>query len=360
MHLLLLAALAATPDPGLAVMDFAAQGASPELAAAVSATVSQKLSTLGVFRISSADTTRLVLGMERQKQLLGCESCSGAALGEMSSFEFVVTGKVMKAAGKGSSSYSVILTLLAATSPQPLSTARAEAANEAALLEETQAAAVKLVGKLLEGRQGHLVVQASEVGAAVKVDDTQVGTTPLDAPIALGAGPHLVSVEKDGFSRNRKEVRVVQEQVAEEYVRLVPSPDTILGYEVKATRMRVLAWSALGVGVVAGGVFGIAQSEAARLYGSATVSGSFEFNRAQLIAGNESVRTLAGQQKAQIETMQAVSVVGLGFCLAGLASSAVLFITQDPPGKYDAYRSKKGVAVSLAPAPGGVVMAGSF
>ncbi len=44
-----------------------------------------------------------------------------------------------------------------------------------------------------------------------------------------------------------------------------------------------------------------------------------------------------------------------------LLSLPLLFVVGDPPGRYEAYRQKTGVvAMQLSPAPGGVVLSGSF
>jgi len=54
--------------------------------------------------------------------------------------------------------------------------------------------------KEIEGRTGTLAIDVSEPGANVSVDDHPVGVSPLKAPVRLGAGPHRVSVTKDGFT----------------------------------------------------------------------------------------------------------------------------------------------------------------
>ena len=75
-----------------------------------------------------------------------------------------------------------------------------------------------------------------------------ISTTPLQARVSVAAGPHLLTVEKEGFTQVRKEVRVSADQVSDEFIRLVPSPDMAEAYEARATRMRAIAWTAAGSG----------------------------------------------------------------------------------------------------------------
>lgn len=366
---------AAAPLPGLAVMDFAIQGAPPEIAAATSGLVAHELERLQLFRVTTAETTRVILGVERQRQLLGCEDCSGNALTELTSFEYLVTGKLLRTGGPKDGRYSVLLTLLKSGSASPLSSVRLEAKGEEAMLQEVPPATVKLVGKLLEGRQGALVVASSEVGAAVKLDDTQVGTTPLEARLPVAAGPHLLTVEKEGFSAVKKEVRISPDQVSDEFVKLVPSPDMAEAYEARAMRLRVLAWVGTGLAVAGVGAFAAGNVMATQLYGEAGTAGTFAWNRARLTEGKETStvvvndaetvidhRAEAGRLKAEIETWQTVAWIGLGTAALGALSATVLFVVGDPPGRFEAYRQKAApkVSVRLSPAPGGAVLTGSF
>jgi hypothetical protein len=361
--LLLLLAADAAPQPGLAVMDFAVEGAPPEIASAVSGLVAHELERLQLFHVTTAETTRVILGVERQRQLLGCDNCSGSSMGELTSFEFLVTGKLVRTGGPKDSRYNLMLTLLKVGSASPLSSVRVEAKGEEKLLQEVPPATTKLVGKLLEGRQGSLVVGSSEVGAAVKIDDTQVGTTPLQARLPMAAGPHLLSIEKDGFSQVKKEVRISPDQVSDEFIRMVPSPDMAEAYEAKARRFRLLAWVSTGVAVGGVAAFVVGNVVANSTYGDPLAAGTFSFYRAQLLAGNESEenRTKAGALKSKIELMQTVSWIGVAAAATGAIAATVLFVVGDPPGRYEAYRQTAGVvSMSLSATPGGMVLSGSF
>ncbi|MGV3623815.1 MAG: PEGA domain-containing protein [Archangium sp.] len=361
----LMAVLAADAQPGLAVMDFATEGAPPEIGSATSGLVAHELERLQLFHVTSSETTRVILGVERQRQLMGCESCSGASLSELTSFEYLITGKLTRTGNPKDSNYTLLLTLLKTGSASPLSSTRVDAKGEEKLLQEVPNATLKLVGKLLDGRRGALVVSSSEDGAAVKVDDTQVGTTPLQARVPIAAGPHLLSVEKEGFTQVTKEVRVAADQVTDEYVRLVPSPDMAEAYESKATRTRAIAWVATGVAVAGVAAFVTGNVVANSTYGDPGSPNTFAYHRAQLNAGIEQTgdvnhRAEAGRLKSEIELMQTVSWIGVGAAAAGGIAATVLFIVGDPPGKYEAYRGKTGVVLKLSPTPGGAVVHGTF
>ncbi len=352
-------------NPGLGVLDFAAQGgASNELAAALSTLTSQELERLGVFRVSSAETMRVMLGVERQRQLLGCDTCSGSVLNDLSNYDFVISGKVLKT----KTDFTLFMSLVPVGSSAATSSARVSAATETALMQEVRPTVIKLIGKVLEGRQGSIIITSSEVGAAVKVDDSQVGTTPIDA-ITVGAGPHLISVEKEGFSAVRKEVKVTPDQVTETSVRLVPSPDTISAYESRAKRLRYLAWGTAGLALAGVVLAVVSESRSAALYGDVNVPGTFQYHRAALLRGVEvegdvNHRTEATALQNQLQTWHALSLTGIGVAAASAVASAVLFIWGEDPAKYEPFHkvNAKPAApkVSIAPTLGGVVVSGSF
>lgn len=363
----LLSVVVASADPAVGVMDFSPQGASPELAGALSSLTSHELENLGVFKVTSAEVTRVMLGLERQRQMLGCEDCSATNLSDLVDVQYLVTGKVM-VAPSGDERYGLLLTLIDVRSSRPVSSARGAASSELALTREVRPTLIKLLGKLLQDRQGSLVLLSSEVGAAVRIDDTQVGTTPLPGRLALGAGPHLLTVSKDGFAAVRREVRIRPGEVSEEQVRLVPSPDTIAAYEARAGRLRLLAWLSGGVAALGAGALAVGQLRATGLYGDDQSPGTFAFHRAALLHGLESEtladgtvvdhRTAALRLKSEIETMQTIAWVGFGAAAVGAVASVVLFVVGDPPNKYAAYHGQ--LAVELSPTLTGLRLTGSF
>jgi len=361
----LLAVATAASSPGLLVMDFAAEGgANDDVAAAASSVVAHEAERLGVFHVTSGETTRAMLGLARQKKLLGCQDCGGTELLDLGlSAQYLVTGKVVKTGNR----LTLFLTLLESGSASPLNTLKTEADSAGVLLDQAGPSTVMLLSKALQGRQGQLLVTASEVGASVKVDGTLEGTTPLPAPLVLAAGPHIVAVEKDGYTAARREVQIAPSELTEAFFRPVPSPDTITEYQAKARSTRLLAWSATGVAAIGLGVFALGQGEADGLYGSPATQGTFLFFQGRLLQGKEvengvDNRARATDLKNQVSTWQAVSIASLAVAGAAAAAGAVLFITGDPPDKYDGLVApvSSTPAVTLAPSANGVVLSGSF
>jgi hypothetical protein len=308
----------------------------------------------------------VLLGLERQRQLLGCENCSGEGLADLTNFDYVLSGKVVKTSGELTLMMSIIP--VGKKGAQGSST-RVKASTDSRLMLEAGPAVLKLVGKLLEGRQGIAIFTSTEVGAAVKIDDTQVGTTPMSA-MKVAGGPHLVALEKDGFTTSRKEVRVLPDQTVVEQFTLVPSPDTIAAYESRANRVRILAWTATGLAVVGAGVFALGQLQADGAYGAPNTKGTFSYYQGRLLQGMESEfgvdaagkaitidnRTAATNLKSSIETWQYVSVSALAVAGIGAITAVVLFVVGEPPDKYSAFHASLAVSPGLA----GMVFSGSF
>ncbi len=96
---LLVAALLAADKPKLAVLDFQAQGVPAETAQALTTAATQELSRRGFFEIVTSEDIRTLLGVERQRQLMGCSdaatSCTAELAGAMGS-RFVLSGNVTK------------------------------------------------------------------------------------------------------------------------------------------------------------------------------------------------------------------------------------------------------------------------
>jgi uncharacterized membrane protein YphA (DoxX/SURF4 family) len=348
----------AAAQPGIGVMDFAAEGgASAELASALSTVVGQELERLEVFKVSNAQTTRIMLGLERQKALMGCEDCGGEALKDMMTYDSVVTGKVVKTEG----TLTLFLSLVSVGQPKPSSSVHVSAPTDAKLMMEVGPAVTKLVGKMLEGKQGQLVVTSSEVGASVKVDDTQVGTTPLSAPVKLAGGPHFVSVEKDGYTTSRRDVRINPERTLEEHFTLVPSPDTIKAYEAKSGRTRTLVWGTAGLAVAGFALFFVGQGQADGFYGTDKTKGTFLYAQSKLASGIETDGTVNFRAEATnlrnaVVTWEIVSGAALVVGGVSAIASAVLFVIGEPPDKYKAFHA----GLFVTPGASGLSFAGSF
>jgi hypothetical protein len=370
--LALLLAAGPASQPGLGVSDFAPAGASPELAQAVSGVTANELQRLGVFKVSTADSMRALLGLERQRQILGCGTdCQNVDLKGLVGYDFLVTGKVTRLGGgrMGPATFTLEMALLDTRTSSRLSSELVTTKSEAELVAAVGPAVLRLVGKILSGKQGSLIVSATEAGAAVSIDGTQLGVTPLDGRLKLAAGPHLLSVAKEGYVTWQKEVRIAPDEMIEEQAKLMPSPDTIEAYETKASRMRVGAMISTGLAIAGAGTFGFMQYRAQQLYGSDdSQAGTFRYHASLVKKGVEEEpgvnhREQASVLSTQIKNSQMLGTVGAGVFGAGAAVATYLWIAGDSPGRYDRFKERVEVTgVSLAPGAGSpfAVLMGRF
>ncbi len=353
---------AAQAKPKLAVLDFAANGASKELASAAGGVAANELDRMGTFQVVTADAIRNMLAFEKQRQMLGCADAGcmaeiGGALG----VDWLVSGKVTKLAASHGvpETLSVDLTLTNVRKAQREGSVIETARTETELVTKTGKAAQKLVAKILAGRSGRLVVTAVETGAIVKIDDQTKGTTPMRGAISLPAGPHTLAVEKAGFVTYQKDVQVEPGKLVEESVTLVPSPDFVRNYESRQKKLRLGAWISTGVAAAGLATAVALQVSANSLYGNETTPGTFLYARAKLQNGVETeggtnLRDQASKLKSDIETRQTMSYVTGG--LGGIAAVAATYfwIAGEDPQRYSRFADTTA-RLDVAPLPGGAV-----
>lgn len=82
--------------------------------------------------------------------------------------------------------------------------------------------------------KGTLNLSVTEEGASVLVDDEIIATTPLEGPLELAGGTHVVGVTKDGFIRFQETVKITKGTALTRDVTLRPSPDFVTAHKVKA------------------------------------------------------------------------------------------------------------------------------
>jgi hypothetical protein len=344
------------------VLDFTANGASKELASAAGGVAANELDRLGAFQVVTSEAIRSMLAFEKQRQMLGCADTGciaeiGGALG----VDFLVTGKISRIPGAGPvpETLSLDLTLTSVKRAQREGSSIETARSEAELMSRVGKAVQRLVAKVLAGRAGKLVVAAQEAGAVVRVDDQVKGTTPLRAAIPLPAGPHAVSVEKQGFVSWQKDVQVEPGKTAEERATLVPSPDFIRAYESRQRKLRAGAWISTGVAVagVAGAV--LLQLNANTLYGNESTPGTFLYDRRRLQDGvafenGVDLRAQASSLRSSINSRQLLSYVCAGVGGVAMVGSAVFWIAGEDPDRYAGFRDASA-SLELVPLPGGAV-----
>lgn len=345
-------------NPKMAVPDFQTTAGNEALAAMVAGSVATEVDRTGLFLVTTSDQVRALLSLERQRQLLGClDDCAGNTAAEALNVDFLLNGRLTRLtdAAKKTSSLTLDLVIVDSKSGKRVSSREVKATTEAELVGKLEENVAALIAPLLTGRQGFLVVIASEDGSVVKVNGTQLGTTPMTQRLQVPGGPHVIRVEKEGFTAVQKQVRVTPDQVVEETIRLMPSPDFIDAYERKQWALRIGAFTALGVAVAGFATFGIMQGQARDQYGTGAVgeTNTFLSARGALISEeNEANRTAAENIASEIRTKLLVSYVGIGFGLAATVTTFVLFLVGEDPNRYQSYRGPRATAW-LTPNGGG-------
>lgn len=93
------AAVLVAEPPGLAVMDLQVPGVDPAEALAVQESLTSTVARSGYFKVLSANEIRAMLGVERQRQLLGCSDASSSCEAELANAlgsRFVLSGSLTK------------------------------------------------------------------------------------------------------------------------------------------------------------------------------------------------------------------------------------------------------------------------
>lgn len=346
-------------NPKMAVPDFQTNPGNESLAASIAGSVATEISKTELFAVTTSDQVRSLLSLERQRQLLGCtdDSCSSNVAAEALGVDYLVNGRLNRLtdAAKKTTGLTLDLVIIDTKSGKRVSSREIKAVTEAELVGRLQENVAALIAPLLTGRQGFLVVIASEDGSVVKVNGTQLGTTPMTQRLQVPGGPHVIRVEKDGFTAVQKQVKVKPDEVVEESIRLMPSPDFIDAYERKQWTLRIGAFAALGLAVAGFATFGIMQGQARDAYGTGSLGeqNTFLSARNALIAEEtDANRKKTEDLAAQIRTQLAVSYVAVGIGLASAVTATVLFLIGEDPNRYQSYRGPKASAW-LTPQGGG-------
>lgn len=345
---------AADPNPKLAVLQVKSEPALAGVASATGAVLANEIQRLELFEITTVQQVQAMLSIERQKQLIGFEDDAAAvtAIGEALNADLLLSSELSRLRGSGGQPVlSLDLLLLDARGGKRLSSEVLTAKSEAELVQALGPATLRLFSKVLRAKSGTLYVDSGEVGASVLVDGALLGTTPLDAPLVLAGGPHLLRVEKDGFVAFQKEVRVRPGEHTDERATLVPSPDFINAHRATAQRMRLGAYIGTSVAVAGLAAVGYFQHRTMRLYGDADSPGTFAYHQGLVNQGIESDdngnhRQNAQQLRAQIESSQRFLAISAAGAVAGALAGVYFFIAGDSPDKYKRYEVKvTGVAI---------------
>jgi hypothetical protein len=166
---LLLASLAAAPTR-LAAPEWSTVNLSPELASFYAGEVARVLRGQG-FEVITARDIVTVLGMERQKQLLGCSEASScmAELGAALGCEAIITANLARL----DNTFQGSLRVLSSRDGKTLADARVEATGERAMVAALETAAIAL---------------SQQLRPPPPVSPRSRAWIPLVAGVALGGG----------------------------------------------------------------------------------------------------------------------------------------------------------------------------
>lgn len=205
--LVLPAAAAAQKPIRLAAPGFTGVNVDDKVANFFSEHFAQRLSINGILVISSSEVEALV-GLERQKQLMGCSEDSSSCLTELANAlgaDGIITGSV----GKFGSIYQVNLKVLSATDAKPLAIISKKAYSEEDLLEVMDGAAevtaddlkYKLRRSRGEGSSDADAPPEEAPRAEAREDDREAPPAREDALPAQARGPkeNTVSINALGL-----------------------------------------------------------------------------------------------------------------------------------------------------------------
>lgn len=185
--LLLVFAVVTTVEPvKLAAPTLSASGIDPAKAAFFSEYLAQQLSAQGV-RVTTANEISALVGLERQKQMLACDTAATNCLAELAGalgVDGVVTGSLAKTESGG---YVAALKVVNARDGAPLALASTRAKNEDALIDWFVEVAPRLAKDLTKSLRGETVAPPPAVAATSTETKQQDGGSALRfVPFAVG------------------------------------------------------------------------------------------------------------------------------------------------------------------------------
>jgi hypothetical protein len=288
-----------------------------------------------------------LLGLDRTKQMLGCDDPSCLTeLGHALDSEKLVSGS---------------LTILDRTSLLTVrliepKRARTLSRATATLVDATEAELVdharRLAHEVLTGEKldtsGTLRVRVSEPGATVTLDGKSLGASPLNGTERVLEGPHSIVVQKAGFVRWSSTVSVAAGATVPVEAELIP-----IQLISEKARSRLWSWgfAATGVALVsagAGATFGKLASDSYDDYKGSTS------------------RSLAVEARDDTKFRALLANVSWGIAGASAAGAGWLLfsaVREDARAAGDAAKAAEGKpTAAVVPIAGGasVVFAGSF
>jgi hypothetical protein len=326
---------APTSKTRLAVMGLQAAGVPEEYAAGITETIAGAADGTGVFDTVSPRQIQSLLAYESRKELLGgCveEKCY-VQVAKLVRAPHLVGGTVAKVGER----LSLNLVLLDALEGKALKRTTDETDDPSKLMETARRAIIVLLQPVLSARRGYLKVAVNVPDAAIIVDEGR-RSEGVGQVIELAAGPHILTVQHDGFYQTTSDVFIAPGRVATEDVKLIPAKETIETYESSAKWMRYGAYTTavLAVGAaVAGGVFYARATNDLNIvndYAALTDAERAGMDAGPIYEANDS-----------FSTNQALYLSFLAGAVVSAGVSLWLFLAGDDPDRYEEFRSLAGL-----------------
>lgn len=360
--LLPLLLMAASPDAHaakvkLAVMDLKPLGVEATIASTYTELLASEINETGLFTVISRADIKSMLDFEEDRRLVGCtaDAACMAEIGGALGVEYVVSGSVGLLGGK----HMLNLQLLDINRAKVESRVKRTLppGSEKGIQEEMRRAAAALVRPVRKGHTGFLLVDCSEEGAGVHIDDSLTGMTPLPQK-SLSGGHHELLLRKKGFVEWASDVEIKPGEQTKVSVVLTPSREYIEGYERKARTMRLLAWSTLGLAVAsaAGSTwFYLKAKDNAEISQDAV-------DQMNLQPGKDdpALRARADEANSEGETQYTLYWVLMGSAVASAGASALLFYLGDDPSRYETFAGEAPVTLGPGPGLGGISLTARF
>jgi len=191
-------AFAQDPIPKLAVMRLEPLRVSPDIGRILDELLIKAIDDRGLYDVVSTDEINAVLGLERQKELLGCEDVTCVAeIGGALGVEWLLLGTVSRLGNE-------IIVSLKLADTKGMDIQRSESRT---IDQETQyeAAVQKALDKILGS--GSLTVVSDPAGATVVLDGKGRGSSPLTLG-TIPAGRHQLRLELDDHESHEVAVLV--------------------------------------------------------------------------------------------------------------------------------------------------------
>ena len=309
---MLAAALQAAPAADgqrLAVVDVVPLGVPPELTRTLTGAIAEEAGKTPGVAAMSQEQIAGALVTEKQKQLLGStDEASLAELGKTLGANQVLSGTL----GKVGVSFVLQLQLFDTANAKVLDRLSRTVTDEGDLMS----AARDLVHQLLTGQAldttGKLRLAIDPPGAAISIDGKPMGESPLEAPLAVGEGPHKLSVRKEGYVGYDATVEVVRGQVLFNSVELVSLSGVGTG---SGNWQKTTGWISLGVSAVAFG--------AATYFGLQAVSEYDNYQSAVYNEGEPSIE-LYGANYYKQQTVSNQTPANVSFVAGGATAALAL------------------------------------